>query len=155
MSMTTRQREKLTRWGRYAFAILGGGMMLCFANFLQLVGLIGGELFLLLVLLCGILVGMMASELPGSIAAGFLTFFTGTLMFFGLIILPIGASVSWEFADILVRFAIDSVVRVVAFSFLAIVLVGPVIGRILGPEWYPVEIRKHELKVPLPEKERD
>ena len=153
MPMTLKQREKLIGWGRYALAILGGGAMLCFSNFLQLTGLIRGDGFLLLVVLFGILIGMMTSELPGAIASGFLAFFVGTLMFFGFILLPVGGAVSWQLAEVLVYFAIDSVIRLIPFSFLAIVLIGPVVGRIIGPDWYPVGIQKHELKVPLPEKE--
>lgn len=155
MPMTAKRREKLTGLGRYAFAIMGGGVMLCFCNFLQLVGLISGDIFLLLVYLFGLLVGMMTSELPGAIASGFLAFFVGTLMFFGFIVLPVGGAASAQLAEVLVYFAIDSVIRVMVLSFLAMVLVGPVLGRIIGPEWYPVEIHKHQLKVPLPEKQTD
>ena len=151
--MALKQREKLIGWGRYALAILGGGAMLCFGNFLQLIGLIRGDGFLLLVVLFGILIGMMASELPGAIASGFLAFFVGTLMFFGFIFLPVGGAVSFQLAEVLVYFAINSVIGVTALAFLAMVLVGPVVGRIIGPDWYPVQLQKHELKVPLPEKE--
>jgi hypothetical protein len=151
--MTTKQTEKLAGLARYAFAIIGGGVMLCFGNFLQLVGFIGGDIFLLLVVVFGILIGMMANELPSAIASGFLAFFVGTLMFFGFILLPVGGAVSSQLADVLVYFAIDSAVRVMVLSFLAGVLVGPVLGRIIGPDWYPVQIGKHTLKVPLPEKE--
>jgi hypothetical protein len=153
MPMTLKRREKLVGLGRYALAILGGGAMLCYGSFLQLVGLIRGEVFLLLVILFGILIGMMASELPSAIVSGFLAFFVGTLMFFGFILLPVGGAVSWQLAEVLVYFAIDSVIRVIVLSFFAIVLIGPVVGRIIGPDWYQVRIQKHTLKVPLPEKE--
>jgi len=150
--MTLKRREKLFGWGRYALAVLGGGAMLCFGHFLQLIGLIRGEGFLLLALLFGILIGMMAHELPAAIASGFLAFFVGTLMFFGFILLPVGGAVSWQLAEVLVYFAIDSVVRSILLGFFSIVLIGPVVGVIIGPNWNPVEIQKHELKVPLPER---
>jgi hypothetical protein len=153
MPMTAKRREKLVELGRHTVAILGGGVMLSFANLIQLVGLIRGEIFLALALLFGILIGMMTTELPHAVISGFLAFFAGILMFFGFIVLPMCGAVSLEMAETLVGFAAFSVVRVLLFSFLAVVLVGPVIGRIVGPQWHAAEIGKHELKVPLPAKE--
>jgi hypothetical protein len=153
MPMTAKRKERLFELGRHAVAVLGGGLMICSAHLLQLMELIHGEIFLILVFLIGVLIGMMSTELPHAIISGFLAYFSGILTFYGFIFLSVGGVVTAQIAEVLLEFATFSVVRVLLFSFFAEVLVGPVIGRIIGPQWYAAQIGKHWLKVPLPEKQ--
>jgi hypothetical protein len=152
MPMSGKQKEKLLDLGRQVAAMLGGGLILCTANLLQLMQIVRGEVFVVLAFLVGILVGMMSTELPHAIVSGFLAYFAGVLTFYGFIFLSVGGSLNPLIAEASLEFATFSIIRVLLFSFFAEVLVGPVVGRIIGPQWYAPQVGKHELRVPLPEK---
>jgi hypothetical protein len=153
MELTGKQREKLHESLRITLAIFGGGMMLCFSNFAVLLGLVPGAIFFILVILFGMLIGMIITELQHAVVAGLAAMAAGYLILFGFILVPLpGTVISLQMVEARMYFALESMFRSLLLEVMG-TLLGTVVGRIVGPEWYALRIPKHELKVGIPDKE--
>lgn len=145
MQLSARQKENMFEWVRRILAILGGGVLLCFANLLMIVAAIPAAAFLILVLIFGCLIGMITSEVHHAMVAGLGAIAAGAFILLLFLFFSIRGLASWQFADVLIYYAITSLFTSLVFQFVG-VLVGSVIGRIIGPEWYAAGAAKHRLR---------
>jgi hypothetical protein len=145
MQLSARQKESMFEWTRRILAVLGGGVLLCFANLFMVVAAIPGATFLILVFFLGCLIGMLASEVHHAVVAGLGAIAAGALILFLFVLFSIPSFVSWQFIDVLLFYVIGSLVRSLAFQVIG-VLAGTVVGRIIGPSWYDAGAARHKLR---------
>jgi hypothetical protein len=148
MVMTGRQKEEVSTAIRFIVTIFSGAIMITFANFTVLTGILLADSFVILMLLVGILVGLYSTEIHYAIIGGLLSIFLGFVIFWLVITIPVVAFATWELYDVLVMSGLMLIIRVIMLQLLGL-MAGAVIGRWLGPVWHQPET-KHELKVPLP-----
>lgn len=148
MEMTAKQKEDFSIAIRFVVTILAGAIMITFANFTVLTGLLLADSFVILMLFIGILVGLYSTEIHYAIIGGMLSIFLGFVIFWIVITIPVAAFATWELYDVLVMSGLMLIVRVIMLQLLGL-MAGAVIGRWIGPAWYQSEV-KHQLKVPLP-----
>lgn len=131
---TEREKERRKRLLRIAFSVLGGGLMICFSNFVVLIQLAEGIVLFLLVIVMGILIGLYNDEIQYAIMAGFFALVLGAIFYIGVIILPIQWLISIELGNVLILVGVFSLVRAVPIQIFAIII-GTFIGRLIGPTW--------------------
>jgi hypothetical protein len=148
MNLTARQKEEFSTAIRFIVTIIAGGLMITFANFTVLTGILLADSFVVLMLLIGILVGLYSTEIHYAIIGGLLSIFVGFLIFWLVITIPVVVFATWELYDVLVMSGLMLIIRVIMLQLLGL-MAGAVIGRWIGPAWYQPDV-KHKLKVPLP-----
>lgn len=146
MNLTARKKEEINMIIRFIITAVCGAIMITFANFTVLVGLVEAITFFVLMLIIGILIGMYSIEIQYAIISGMLSIFLGFIIFYVLITIPIVIFATWELYEILVLFGILTIIRVIMLELIGIML-GTVIGRIIGPRWYEGRIAEHKLKI--------
>ena len=148
MELTAKQKESFNIAVRFLVTIFAGAIMITFANFTVLTGLLFADSFVILMLLIGILIGLYSTEIHYAVIGGMMSIFLGFVIFWLVITIPVVVFATWELYDVLVMSGLMLVVRVIMLQLLGL-MAGTVIGRWIGPVWYQAEI-KHQLKVPLP-----
>ena len=148
MVMTEKQKEEFSTAIRFIVTIFAGAIMITFANFTVLTGILLADSFVILMLIVGILVGLYSTEIHYAIIGGLMSIFLGFVIFWLVITIPVVVFATWELYDVLVMSGLMLIIRVIMLQLLGL-MAGAVIGRWLGPAWYQPET-KHELKVPLP-----
>ncbi|MFX0168711.1 MAG: hypothetical protein ACFE89_05045 [Candidatus Hodarchaeota archaeon] len=149
MNMSAKQKEKVQTVIRFVITVFSGAIMITFANFTVLTGILRADSFVIAMLLIGILVGLYSTEIHYAVLGGLMSIFLGFVIFWAVITIPVMIFATWELYDVLVIAGIMLIVRVVMLQLLGL-MAGTVIGRWFGPAWYEPETPKHELKVPLP-----
>jgi hypothetical protein len=148
MVMTAKRKEEFSIAIRFLVTIFAGAIMITFANFTVLTGLLLADSFVILMLLIGILIGLYSTEIHYAVIGGMFSIFLGFVIFWLVITIPVVAFATWELYDVLVMSGLMLVVRVIMLQLLGL-MAGTVIGRWIGPVWYQAEVT-HKLKVPLP-----
>ncbi|MFW9986232.1 MAG: hypothetical protein ACFFDJ_06695 [Candidatus Odinarchaeota archaeon] len=150
MNLTARKKEEINTIIRFIIIALCGGVMITFGNFTILIALLDGLVFFLLMLAVGILIGLYSSDLHYAIIGGLASIFLGFFIFILAIMIPIIVFATWQLYEILVLFGILVIIRVIMLELIGIML-GTVIGRIIGPNWYVSRIAEHKLRIGIDE----